>query len=94
MKVKWTNQASNSLEDLINYLEIHWSMREIKNLETKLAKTIAIISGHPDVFPASKSFPRLRKALVDKNNYLIYKYDKDEESIVIVHFRGTKQKPL
>lgn len=71
MKIKWTIQASNSLEELINYLEIHWSTREIKNLETKLAKTIAIISDHPDIFPASKKFPLLRKALVDKNNYLI-----------------------
>ena len=94
MKIKWTVQASNSLEDLIDYLEIHWSKREIKKLETKLAKTISIIADLPEVFPASKSFPRLRKALIDKNNYLIYSYNEINQKIIIVHFRGTKQKPL
>ena len=94
MKIKWTTQASNSLENLIDYLEIHWSTREIKNFETKLAKAISIIADHPEVFPASKSFPRLRRALIDKNNYLIYSFDQINQQIIIVHFRGTKQKPL
>ena len=51
------------------------------------------ISLNPELFPNAENYKDLRKALVDKNNYLIYRYNVEKQFIEIINFRGTKQRP-
>ncbi len=93
LKIKWTLQAEIGLDKVLIYLEECWSINEILNLEEAIKRVLIQISLNPELFPNTENYKDLRKALVDKNNYLIYRYNVEKQFIEIINFRGTKQRP-
>ena len=81
LKIKWTPQADNGLANVIEYLEAEWTFREILQLEENINHVINQISLFPDLFPKSETFKNLHKAVVDKNNYLVYQVNYKKSSI-------------
>ena len=93
LKIKWTPQAAKGLAIVIEYLEVEWTFREILQLEENIIQVTNQISLFPDLYPKSETYKNLHKALVDKNNYLVYRVNHKNSCIEIINFRGTKQKP-
>ena len=93
LKIKWTPQADNGLSIVIEYLEAEWTFREILQLEENINQVTNQISLFPNLYPKSETYKNLHKAIVDKNNYLVYRVNYKKSSIEIINFRGTKQKP-
>lgn len=91
--IKWTIQADKGLEEVIEYLEYAWTGKEILNLEININQVLNQIIIYPELFPKSETFKNLHKAIIDKNNYLVYKVNYSKNVIQIINFRGTKQKP-
>lgn len=78
---------------IIEYLEAKWTFIEILQLEQNSNQVTNQISLFPDLYPKSETYKNLHKAIVDKNNYLVYRVNYKKSSIEIINFRGTKQKP-
>ncbi|WP_310556994.1 type II toxin-antitoxin system RelE/ParE family toxin [Flavobacterium sp.] len=93
LEIKWAPQADKGLERVLKYLEAEWTAKEILQLEEKINQVIVQISLNPDLYPKSESYKNLHKAIVDKNNYLVYRTNSKKSVVEIVNFRGTKQKP-
>lgn len=93
LKFIWTKQAVKGFNKVVDYLEAKWTAKEIINLENKIQQVINQINLNPDQFPKSEKNKPLYKVIVDKNNYLVYSIDKESNIIIIINFRGTKQKP-
>ena len=93
LKINWTPQAERGLERVIKYLEAEWTVKEILQLEKKINEVTGQISLNPDLYPKSEAYKNLHKAIVDKNNYLVYRANSRKRSVEIINFRGTKQKP-
>ncbi len=94
VKIVWTPQAILGLNKVLDYLESEWTYREIQSLQRNVQDCIAKISKHPDIFPSTRHKKHLHKALIDKNNYLVYRVLSESGIIEIINFRGTKQKPM
>ena len=94
LKIVWTPIANKGLDDVIKYLEENWTSKEILNLEQKIENLINAISKFPEICPATSAHKFIRKGLVDKNNYIIYRIKPRRKIIEIINFRGTQQKPL
>ena len=92
LKIKWTPQAAKGLAIVIEYLEVEWTFREILQLEENIIQVTNQISLFPELYPKSETSKNLHKALVDKNNYLIYSVNYKKGNIEIINFKGTKQK--
>ena len=92
LKIKWTPQAAKGLAIVIEYLEVEWTFREILQLEENIIQVTNQISLFPELYPKSETSKNLHKALVDKNNYLIYSVNYKKRDIEIINFKGTKQK--
>jgi len=92
--IVWTPLAKQGLTNLIKYLEEEWTSNEIIILRKNLEQVLKIISIYPEIFPTTKHISDLRKALVDKNNYLVYRLNSEKQRIEIINFRGTQQFPL
>ena len=91
LKIVWTNQAVKGLEKVLDYLEKSWSTSEIISLEKKLIDLLNRISKYPEICPATSHLKDVRKGLIDRNNYIIYRIRAKSNSIEIINFRGTKQ---
>lgn len=93
MKIIWAPVAEQGLLKTISYLEAEWSVKEILRLEKNIEDLLHKISKHPKICPPAKKNKSLRKGIVDKNNYIIYRV-KSKNTLEIVNFRGVKQLPL
>ncbi len=93
LEIKWTPQADKGLEKVIQYLEAEWTLKEILKLEKKIKQVTKQITLNPEQFPKSGTYKNLHKAIIDKNNYLVYRVNNQENRVEIVNFRGTKQQP-
>ena len=94
LKIEWTPQAEKGLVSVLEYLEENWTAKEILNLERKIMEFTERISKYPKICPSSGKYPNLRKGLVDKNNYIIYRVRARKKVVEIINFGGSKQKPL
>jgi len=77
---------------VLDYLEENWTLKEILNLEKSIEQVFNQIRINPEQFPKSIRKKSLHKAIIDKNNYLVYKLNKEYRTVEIINFRGTKQK--
>ena len=93
LKIEWTPQAVKGFNKVLDYLEAKWTAREILNLENNIQQVINQIKINPEQFPKSSKKVFLHKAIVDKNNYLVYRINKETNIVEIINFRGAKQKP-
>ena len=91
LKIVWTPQAVKGLKNVLNYLEEYWSTPEIVSLDKNLNSLLNRISKYPEICPATTHLKGLRKGLVDKNNYIVYRVRFDKNLIEIINFRSTKQ---
>ncbi len=91
--IHWTPQANKGLQKVVDYLEQKWTPKEILQLEKKINQVLKQIIIHPELFPKSDLQTSLYKAIIDKNNYLVYRINLKKSTIEIINFRGTKQKP-
>ncbi|WP_281238736.1 type II toxin-antitoxin system RelE/ParE family toxin [Flavobacterium praedii] len=93
LSIRWTPQAEKGLDSVLLYLEEFWSIKEILQLEEKIKQVTRLIILYPELFPKSETHQLLHKAIIDKNNYLVYRVNTKRSRIEIVNFRGTKQNP-
>jgi len=94
LEIVWTPQAEKGLNKVLAYLEEEWTEMEILQLENNLRNFLAYIIKYPEMFPETEMYKNVRKGLVDKNNYIIYRVNFGKGTIVLINFRGTKQKPI
>ena len=53
-KIFWTDHALNELAETYDYLETHFTEREMRKLSTEIDKTLKLISINPSLFPLSE----------------------------------------
>lgn len=94
LKIVWTPLAENGLNRVISYLEKEWTILEIIQLEQNINNLLNRISKYPKICPKTGKFNNVYKGLIDKNNYIIYRFSPKKELIEIINFRGVKQKPI
>lgn len=71
-KIFWTEEATNNLENIFEYLRFKWTEKEVDNFKTKLSRQIELISSNPAMLPVSVHVPRLRKAVLSKQTTIFY----------------------
>ena len=92
MKVNWTDYAEASYLELLEYLSMHNSKKEIKALTTGIRRAINNILENPEMYPKlGKQLPDVHKAVVTKRASLFYKIKADEIEISAVF--DTRQAP-
>jgi plasmid stabilization system protein ParE len=91
LKIVWTPKADEGLEKVLEYLDKEWTVLEILKLEQNLNKLLNHIKKYPESSPKTTLYKNLYKGFVDKNNYIIYRINIEEDFIEIINFRGTKQ---
>ncbi|MEO5572827.1 MAG: type II toxin-antitoxin system RelE/ParE family toxin [Bacteroidia bacterium] len=89
-EIRWTTEATDSFNRIIEYLLREWSEREVENFVTAVDKVIEYISNHPRMFRKTNR-KNVREALVTPHNLLIYKIMPSH--IDLLTFWDTRQHP-
>lgn len=87
----WTENALTELENTIQYLELNWTKKELKNLAENLDRIILLLSKNPLIFPLSVSKKGIRRVVVMSLNTLYYRVENDK--VEILSFFSNRQNP-
>ena len=83
--------AGEQLYQLIDYLEQRWSVKVKDNFIAKLQRSMDIIEKIPYGFPASQSFPGLRKCVITSQTIAYYRINEDQQEIEIIAVIDARQ---
>lgn len=74
-KVIWSIESSKKVTSIKKYLYKEWSETEVKYFIERLKHFEKLVAKYPEIYPASREFPHLRKAFITKHQSAIYKID-------------------
>ncbi|ALO14054.1 Plasmid stabilization system protein [Salinivirga cyanobacteriivorans] len=92
LKIKWTEEAEETFDAVIEYLENKWTEKEARNFAQKTNKVIEQIQKNPYQFKAS-AVENVRKALVTKHNSLFYNVNEEDSIIELYSFWDNRKDP-
>jgi len=93
MNVNWTHQAVKSFNKNIEWLEKHWTIKEIENFINDTEIIIKKIAQNPAIFAQSEKKKTIRKGSINKIVSIFYRIHPKKKSIDILLFWDNRQNP-
>ena len=90
-KVIISKNASQSLQDIADYIEFKWSIKIRNEFVDKFEKNVKLIQSNPESFPKSTINNDLHKCVVTKQMSIFYKFNFN--TIRILQVFDTRQNP-
>ncbi|WP_410530002.1 type II toxin-antitoxin system RelE/ParE family toxin [Winogradskyella sp. SM1960] len=88
--ILWTDHALSELAKTYEYLELHFTNRELIKLSIEIDRTLKLISKNPNLFPLSES-RGIRRVVIKKFNTIYYRENKN--NVEILSFFSNRQNP-
>lgn len=92
-KVFWSNSSLTDLDNILNYLRLRWSTKEVESFKVKLFNRIALISKSPKLFKVSDQQPGLRKSVLSKQTSIFYSFEENSARIFIIRLIDNRMSP-
>jgi plasmid stabilization system protein ParE len=81
-KVFWTPDAERTFGNIIDFILVKWTGKEVKKFTAATTKVIKQMAKNPEMFVSSES-QQIRKAVITKHNSLYYQVKKDSIHLLI-----------
>ena len=91
LKIRWTEEATKNLENIIIYLETSWTSKELAKFFEKFEKQLLLLSIFPEAYPFSLKKKKIHKCVLTKNLTIFYSVE--EEFLVLLSIFDTRQLP-
>lgn len=82
LHVSWSLESSKKVQSIKTYLLSKWDQREVDNFLSNIKRFENLVVRFPELYPASLKHPNLRKAVITKQQSIIYEIDKN---IIRIH---------
>jgi plasmid stabilization system protein ParE len=92
-KIVWTPEALNTYLGIINYLEEHWTEKEIKNFVQRVESKLILLKTFPSIGSPFDKKKNLRKTLVHEKVQLYYRVKTVNKQVELISFWNTSQNP-
>lgn len=77
-------EATEQLDQLLDYLEFNWSSKVRDNFLIKLDRSFSTISTMPYAYPASQKMPHLRKCVITPLTVAYYRINEENIEVEII----------
>ena len=91
LPVDWTDEATETFDSIILFIENKWSEREAATFVKRTRKIIALIADQPYMYKASLN-NNVRQAVIAPQTSMFYEIH--PEFITILFFWDNRQEPL
>ena len=89
LEVKWTTRSLRNAQSIRDYLTRKFTNKEVAHFLNLLSQFEQSVSLFPELYPASNTFPNLRKAVLHKHTSVFYSVEKGE--IIVVAMQDNRQ---
>lgn len=91
--VRWTLEAKNTFNDVIDFMYIRWTDKEVGRFIERTDIIINHIVKEPQLFKPYEDRPEVRCGNVHKNVTLFYRILDDKEIIELIEFWDNRKNP-
>lgn len=84
LKVRWTKEAVDQLDGIIEYLELNWSEKKIRTFFRKLEEAINALKEHPDRHKLSERKTGTREYQLTRHTTIFYDFDDAHVTILLL----------
>ncbi len=77
-RVFWTDHALDELRNTVEYLELNFTDREIRNLSEKIESTLRLVSVNPNIFPEIEESVDIRRVVIARFNTMYYRVNNNQ----------------
>ena len=92
MKIIWTAEASDNLNEIVNYLDQEWGEDISNSFLLKLKKRIDLLSNFPESFPRIGK-EGVRASVLIEQITIFYSFDSNKDQIILISIFDTRQHP-
>ena len=92
VEITWSTEATETFEEIVNYLSEHWGDKEIGKFVQQTEKIVTRLRSFPEAYPYGNG-KRYRKVRLNKVIVLFYVYRKSSDRIVLLSFWNLKRDP-
>lgn len=89
-EVIWLQRARKSFSDIIKYLKSEWTYDTAVEFHNRTMLIIDLIREFPEIGILTKRRENLRKFLITKHNYIIYRIFRNK--LIIIDIADTRKK--
>ncbi len=89
--VFWSDQAKKTYADNIEYLKDAWTEKELKKFILRSEYVVLNIEGNPKLYSFSGKNKKIRRAIVNKQITLYYRFYPIKKMVVLLSFWNNHQ---
>lgn len=89
-KVIWSPEAIHTFEKIIEYLDTHWSEKEVRKFLQQTEEGLRYLQQNPYLFRGSEK-ENVFELLVSKHNLLLYQIAETHKRVELLSFWDTRQ---
>jgi hypothetical protein len=92
-KVVWTTEVLELYSQIINYLSLNFSEKEIAAFTNKVDKKISLVSRNPTMYRSSAKLKNVYCTIISYQVILIYRFKPIKKEIQLLQFWNTRRDP-
>lgn len=89
-EIVWTSRAIRGYQQIITYLEEHWSEKEIHRFVQQCHDFFELLKKHPDMLEKTQAHPNVHRGPINKHTILTYRVKPRKQQIELINIRAAK----
>ena len=94
LEIVWTKRAQTGYDKIIDYLETHFSDKEVQRFVRQSNEFFNLLSQYPELLESTKKHNYLHRGPINKYTILTYRIKPRKKQIELINIRSARQKPL
>ncbi|WP_366448954.1 type II toxin-antitoxin system RelE/ParE family toxin [Cecembia sp.] len=93
LKIVWTSRAVEGYQQIIEYLQVHFTDKEIRKFIRQTNEFFELLKSYPELLEKSDKQKNLFRGPINKFTIVTYRYRPNHNQIELINIRSSRQKP-
>ena len=90
-EVVWTERAKAGFNQIVEYLEKHWTEKEVEQFVDQCFEFLELLKQHPEMLQKTNKYKNVHRGPLNKLTILTYRVKPRKQQIQLINIRAAKQ---
>lgn len=90
----WTKRAIHGYDRIVQYLEEHWTDKEVRNFIHESDTFFTLLGQYPELLQKTGRHKNVYRGPMNKLTMITYRVKPRKQEIEIINIRGARQRPF
>ncbi|MEQ9167371.1 MAG: type II toxin-antitoxin system RelE/ParE family toxin [Fulvivirga sp.] len=94
LEIVWTKRAETGYAEIIEYIETHFTEKEVRKFVRQSHDFFALLSEYPEMLEATGIRKHVHRGPINKYTILTYRIKPRNKQIELINIRSSRKRPL